>query len=787
MKDDIYKFNIIDKNINDKIIGCYNLTFNKLNKNQYDINNKANIIDDIKYDLIDPKNIINNKTHLELNFEIQGHSNIFGSNNHTNTKFTLKENKNINKTNFAHVVLYFPNYNKNKIKNDYLISTLLVGYLLKNMKQNYDLSTKNLKGTKAKTICMVTADVTQKIINLLSQYFDEIKLVPYIGFHNCILPDYIKTNPLYFIPIQDVTKNHTSNTHGYCKVFTKFNIFNKTLFPYEKIILIDSDLFPLGYYDTLFSLDAPAGWLEHRRQLLSTLGVSSWIHDREYLCKHGKEIPKMLTDIENSYASDINASLLVIEPNLDLYNDMICELQKPLELWFGIDKYHKGFWLGNYYYNYYLLPEQNYLTKRLSGQWKSIDLGFSSWSLDINSSFGFTFAGFVTKPWKIQSAFHRYNINKKSIFSQINNKISERAYACQLMNNLIYKLSVDNDLIKEELKKTKIIFDSFDPWEPQIDYKNGIKLINMKENNYKKLSYDQKKLLSLIVDNKYLDKLVYFDYIFDNVSKHIFNLDFIILTQKLIEIFYNIMKKYDLNDTMFPFGNTFVSSVLFGMCDITDDDSDFMIIVKNKNIIYDLIEELIKIDNIQVYIRLKNLNFIKISNNKSDMNFNNFKNDFDFDNILFFNFSFDLNFIENYISNNDIKINKTLLLPFNSHIKLPWVDIFFMFEENTTDKLKFLAGRELYLSKDIFFGDNNYIIDKINGLKFMMPNINKFVMEYYGSLDKLDYYVIKGLHNIDNRPVLFKVDLSGNIEKDIIREIYGYFEGVLREKFIKFK
>ena len=62
------------------------------------------------------------------------------------------------------------------------------------------------------------------------------------------------------------------------------------------------------------------------------------------MVKHGEVIPKNLTDIENIYASDINASLLIVEPNQATFDEMISELQTPLDQWFGTegDKKHFG-------------------------------------------------------------------------------------------------------------------------------------------------------------------------------------------------------------------------------------------------------------------------------------------------------------------------------------------------------------------------------------------------------------------------------------------------------------
>ena len=102
-------------------------------------------------------------------------------------------------------------------------------------------------------------------------------------------------------------------------------------------------------------------------------------------------IPDFLTDLTNSISADVNASLYVVEPNNNMFNEMIDELQVFESDFFSDmpagepdiltnlskDINHKGFWLGNKFYNFYYLPEQNYLTKKFSGKWTSIDMGFS--------------------------------------------------------------------------------------------------------------------------------------------------------------------------------------------------------------------------------------------------------------------------------------------------------------------------------------------------------------------------------------------------------------------------
>lgn len=814
---DNYNFCVHDKKLNEVINDNYNKIFDKIISSSSFLNsNVKNNIDellknDIKYNLLQPISVTETSDNYELNFEINGSSIIYGNSNNstTNTQFKLIENKNINKNDFAYTVLYFPNYDENMIKkNDYLLSTLVVGFCLKNMNNNYHLFKQGKTGTKAKVICMTTCDIDEMTKNILLIYFDEVKIVPYIAPIDCNLPLSIKNDKNKFIPIQDVSKGNIKKSHGYYKVFTKLNIFNKSLFPYKKLILVDSDLFALGYFDTLFSLDVPAGWLEHRRPLKSHLGVSSWINDRQPFCKHGKSIPRMFTDIENDYGSDINASLFVISPNNTLFDSMIGELKTPVKLWFGNDKYHKGFWLGNRFFDYYLLPEQNYITKRLSGQWKSIDLGFCSWLLDLNESFGFTFAGFMIKPWKIQGAFHKYTINPYSEFSKLNNNMSQRSYGCQLLNNLMFSMLIDiksknlnyYKQIIMEIDDTLLIFDKFDPWEPEINLKTAksTKIKNITIDELKNISYDQKKLVYLsnnTIDKNYLKKILYFDYVFDNITKNIFNLHFLTLTYKLVDILYDIAKKYNLVNTLFPFGNTLISLIMFGLFDITDDDNDFILIVKNKNVIYDIIQELLKINNIQVYICLKGHKFIRIipnninnTNNTNNMYFNDFKNNFDFNKMLFFNFAFNDAYVKNYISANNVNVSRNMLLNHNHNnlIKLPWVDVFFMID-NTQPNLKFYAGKDIELSRDVFFANSDSVLECINNKTFRIPSIKKYINEYYNIPDKMSYYTIKSCHGTRNRNIIFKIDIRDDLNKLILFEINSYFKNILKSLYLNFK
>jgi hypothetical protein len=801
VKIDSYNYKVGDDKLNKLLSEYYSIFYNKfVNQKTLDKINCTNldnyITKDIKYHLPTPSGVIENNDNYKLTFEFIGQSNIYTNDNpsKTSTTVTLCEKKYISKDKYAYVVLYFPNYDSDgNIQHDYLLSTLLVAYTLKNNYHNYDLFKQSIKGTKAKVICMTTFDVDTNIINILKTYYDEIKLVPYIAHSSCNLPNEIKGDPHKFISITDVSKGHISKNHGYSKVFTKLNIFNKILFPYEKIILLDSDMITMGYFDTLFSLDVPAGYIEHRRLQSLDLGVSSWITDRNQFCKHGKLIPKLLTDIENSYASDINASLLVISPNTKLFDRMISELKTPLNQWFG--KYHKGFWLGNQFYDFYLLPEQNYLTKRFSGSWKSIDLGFCSWMLDLEEAFGFTFAGFIVKPWKIQSASHKYSINQASLFSKINNKNSQRAYGYQLLNSLLFSMAFDikNNfpqhfrMITNELNKMEIVFKKFDPWEPEYKLENHSKhLYEMAENDLIKLSFDQKKLLYICntkINKEKIQKIIYLDHILDSIARNIYELNFMALSYNLVDIFYDICNRLKLTGKLFPFGNSLVSLYHFGSFDITDDDNDFIMVVKKpdlKQIIVAIITEVLKYDYLQAYICLRDMKFIKITKTKDDadsITLDDFKYNFDINKLKFFNISFKLPILEEFVENKNIRMQKNMFLDIdgNYYTKIPWIDIFFIFDEGN-GKLYFDAHETpKYIAYATFFSGSS-ITEYVTGRKFRIPNMEKYIIEYYDNPNKLKYYLIKSLHNTSKilKSVLFKIDLSNIVEKEILYDVVHY-------------
>lgn len=833
MNCDTYNFKVDDRKLNTLLEEYYPQYFDYIMKHINDVNLPNDfydtLIDQTKHNLIQPYNTYQDIDRTKLFFSIDHRSNVFSNYMPMaeKTEFVLEELKDINDKDYAFVTLFFPGYDTKMNKHySYLIGTLLVAYMLKTCPQNYALKTKGINCTKAKVLCMVTPDVEQYIIDLLKLYYDDVIIAPYISWSETALPKDITQNPKDYIKINDVSKGNLNPFHAYSKVFTKLNIFDSKLLPYKKVILLDTDLFSLGYFDTLFSIDTPAGCLEHRRLQINELGVTSWGFDRSQFAKHGKVIPKNLTDIENIFASDINASLLIIEPNRTTFDNMIKQLQTPLDQWFGEHKEHKGFWLGNNFYDFYFLPEQNYITKRFSGEWKSVDLGFSTWLIDIENSFGFTFAGFVVKPWEVQSAFHKYSINPYSQFSKINNKISQKSYGCQLMNEQLCKM-LDNikqsniqmfNIVKKNIN-INFVMKPFDPWEPEYDIRNSKYYKNMNDltnDDLKFLSYDQKKLVYLLnnnIDKPTLSKILYFDQILDNFTRNIYNIHFTSLSYHLANIVFNIMDKYKCK--LYPFGNTFVSISRYNSFDITDDDNDFIMVTNKKTYrqtILDIMKTVLD-NNLQIYVStykqtefiqilkddVKQLYYYKDKTNK--MTYSEFKNTFDFNNFKYFNVSYCSPEIEKIM--NDLNISATYdmynIFKKNSCIKVPWIDIFLLFEECSgpeednkmlvyegNSKFIFEANSERLVKfrRDVF--DNKAILGcmaekkKLNIINrwIRIQNADKYVNEYYGDGAKLNRFIIKSRHvaskGTNTRKIIFDLNVTDKINNDIIKDLFNY-------------
>ena len=424
------------------------------------------------------------------------------------------------KKKFAYAVGMFPNPKDGKAA--YLDGCILAALGLKRQKTNADV------------VCFITHDISKGDKKKLEVVFDKVIYVPYISPYDMGGKGDLKTimmDPEIFKNCPNYTKNHP-----YVHVFFKLHIFNPDLFPYEKVCFVDSDLVPLNYYDSLFMLDTPAGFVEYRKRI-PYLESFNW--DRCDFLKHGEDIPKELTDIDKKTGSDVNAGLLLVKPNKKEYNSMIKEITSPAKKWIGPNKLHKGFYTFDFsepsgrtfVKNSYCYPEQNYLTKRYSGKWKYIEFAFQSWSRDPCNSFGIHMAAFNPKPWFKQPIGTKISFNKKynPYSEEWNDKkvripIAIKENTKSSYENISYSYEIFNEVIvwglmnypdlrdffgkNIEIHGTKVSFDK-NIFQKVSKDKQFIKLEDVKRNTniYRRLSYTQKLISNLINDfDKYKGK-----------------------------------------------------------------------------------------------------------------------------------------------------------------------------------------------------------------------------------------------------------------------------------------
>ena len=388
------------------------------------------------------------------------------------------------------------------------------------------------QGTQADVICFITPDISKDDKKKLEVVFDKVIYVPYISPYKMAGQGDLSTimmDPAIFKNCPNYTKEHP-----YSHVFFKLHIFNPALFPYEKVCFVDSDLVPMNYYDSLFMLNTPAGWVEYRKKFPFQ---KSFHWDRCDYLEHGKPIPDIFTDIGTKGSSDVNAGLMVISPNKKEYDEMIKQITSPAKSWLGPGKEHIGFYdmeldkeksiAGRKFVDSsYCYPEQNYLTKRYSGKWTYIEYSFQSWSLDPCNSFGIHMAAFNPKPWFKQPANNEikgvkdYNpyFDKDIFVSEIPKAVvpdnddlvlENISISYELFNDLnIWGLVTYPKLVKFFLENTKIYGtkisfgeDKFKPLSKQDEYKL-IKEIVKDDPDYKKLSVSQQYISNLLNDYK---------------------------------------------------------------------------------------------------------------------------------------------------------------------------------------------------------------------------------------------------------------------------------------------
>ena len=362
--------------------------------------------------------------------------------------------------NYCYVaLLYLDKYNKAS----YLDGIILTGLGLR--RQN----------VKFKIICLVTPDISESIIKIIKIIYDEVITVPYISpLENAE----IKIISTIFSPNDFTDKNNYSEM---CKVFTKLNIFNSKILPYDKICFIDSDLIPIKKFDELFNVNTPAGWLEKIND--NNLNSYARYWDIWNEINHNELILKKLTDIHEPPGTSINGGLLVIKPDYKLFKFFIDQLQTPKYLWFGSNYLHKGNINWQRQFNdYYICPEQDYLTQHFSGKWHMINGLYCAWG---NCS--------IKKVYGIHMAGNRFIINNKWVYGKT------------------WQLQFTNDFEQNKLTNLLMIW--------------GII-------NYPKLKKNILKNLKIYVNNNFINfnEIIYSDINFNNLTldqqllhKYLFN------------------------------------------------------------------------------------------------------------------------------------------------------------------------------------------------------------------------------------------------------------------------
>ena len=426
------------------------------------------------------------------------------------------------KPKFAYAFGMFPNPKTGKAA--YLDGCILGALGLKRQK------------TLADVICFITHDINEDDKKKLEVVFDKVIYVPYISPYDMGGEGELKT--IMMDPKIFKNCNNYSEKHPYSHVFFKLHIFNPDLFPYEKVCFVDSDLVPMNYYDSLFMLDTPAGWVEYKKKIPYK---ESFHWDRCDFLKHGEKIPKIFTDVDTPGGADVNAGLMVVSPNKKEYDSMIKELTSPLKKWMGPGKLHKGFYDFNFdvlngrkfIKNSYCYPEQNYLTKRFSGKWTYIEFAFQSWTLDPCNSFGIHMAAFNPKPWFKQPVGSELRIKKKDIgipyvdsdelldlpkafvMDKMNDYYENISYSYEIFNDLMVWGLVEYSDLKDyflenmEIRGPKISFDkdNFKPLTEENDFLL-IKDIEKGSKPFKKMSASQKNIHRLLTDyEKAKDKI----------------------------------------------------------------------------------------------------------------------------------------------------------------------------------------------------------------------------------------------------------------------------------------
>ncbi|ARF08764.1 hypothetical protein Catovirus_1_814 [Catovirus CTV1] len=346
-------------------------------------------------------------------------------------KYPIKINRYAKKKKYAIGMLVYPGLNESKW--NYLFGACMVSYRLKKndwFKQNCDI------------IILTPVVENTTVLSLIKKNFDVHAV--YSTSLNTEYP--FKTNPRWY------------------GVFNKLYFWNKNCFSYDRLLILDTDMFilkPDDYIEIINSAQGPvAGCYENgfivNNTDLDLSEINTIIPDKytSYVWNNNK-----------SYYNMVNAGVLSIQPNFKLFQIMLRDLEdgwKKLPNKYPALKNKK---------NNFLFPEQEYLTGFFSGKWRSLPSKFLSCA---TSSCHYNNHG--AKYWdKFPSSFGIYSIvvsdsikflNKysecKEIFNNIISNtllagnIAEPLKPTELSKTITELSSVGNNLLKKSISKKNI-------------------------------------------------------------------------------------------------------------------------------------------------------------------------------------------------------------------------------------------------------------------------------------------------------------------------------------------
>jgi len=188
----------------------------------------------------------------------------------------------------------------------YVLGALALGYSLQ------------ASGTRHDRVLLHTCEVPAEARQLLQQFWRLAEV------------DYIISAPDLHTAPYDKAR--------FKQVFTKLQVFNPEVLPYDRVVFLDVDTLVLRNVDDLFTLRPPA----------AMCNVKTRDGRARSPPKHGERL--------DPRACYFNAGTMVVAPSRTLFELLVADVEEPDPEW------HRGAWS----------PEQNYLSGVLAGEWSHI-------------------------------------------------------------------------------------------------------------------------------------------------------------------------------------------------------------------------------------------------------------------------------------------------------------------------------------------------------------------------------------------------------------------------------